>query len=207
MSSDNSITHWIAELEFGRADEAQEELWQRYFHRLVGLAKLELGNTPRSAADEEDVATAALQSFFAGATEGRFPKLRDRNDLWPLLAKIAAHEARNKQRSLLAEKLSVGPARNESAPKGPDDMVANFPTSLIEDELDPDFLGSLNKLCDKLSAALPDDQLRQIARRRLEGYTNSEIAKELGVIERTIERRLQLIRNLWNEELRKDMST
>jgi DNA-directed RNA polymerase specialized sigma24 family protein len=62
----------------------------------------------------------------------------------------------------------------------------------------------MNEQCDRLMAALTDDQLRQIARRRLEGYTNAEIAKELGVIERTVERRLQLIRSLWSEELRKN---
>jgi DNA-directed RNA polymerase specialized sigma24 family protein len=43
----------------------------------------------------------------------------------------------------------------------------------------------------------------EIARRRLEGYTNAEIAKEVDVIERTVERRIQLVRALWSDELRK----
>ena len=59
----------------------------------------------------------------------------------------------------------------------------------------------------RLMGVRPDDQLRQIARRRLKGYTNAEIAKELGVIERTVERRLQLIRSLWVGELQKDVSS
>jgi DNA-directed RNA polymerase specialized sigma24 family protein len=54
-----------------------------------------------------------------------------------------------------------------------------------------------------LLALLPDEQLRRIAGRRLAGYKNAEIAKELGVIERTVERRLQLIRSLWSEEISK----
>jgi DNA-directed RNA polymerase specialized sigma24 family protein len=56
-------------------------------------------------------------------------------------------------------------------------------------------------------AILTDDQMRLIARRRLEGYKNAEIAKELGIIERTVERRLWLIRSLWSEELRKRDNT
>jgi DNA-directed RNA polymerase specialized sigma24 family protein len=90
---------------------------------------------------------------------------------------------------------------------GPTDSLADWPAALLEDELGPDYLVAMSEQCARLMAVLPDDQLRQIARRRLEGHTNAEIAKELGVIERTVERRLQLIRGLWGEELRKDVST
>ena len=211
MSSEGSITRWIAELEFGRTDEAaneaQEELWRRYFHRLMGLAKLKLGETPRAAADEEDVATAALQSFFAGVARGRFPQLRDRNDLWPLLAKITSHKALDQQRYLLAEKRGGGRVRGDSAMTGPSGSLADWPPALLENEVGPDFLVAMSERCQRLMIVLPDEQLREIARRRLEGYTNAEIAKELNVVERTIERRLQLIRSLWSEELRKDISS
>ena len=207
MSSEGSITRWIAELEFGRADEAQEELWRRYFHRLVGLAHLKLGETPRTVADEEDVATAALNSFFGGMAVGQFPSLRNRDELWPLLAKITYHKALDQQRYLLAEKRGGGRVRGDSAMTGPSDSLAEWPAALVEEELRPDFLVAIGEQCDRLMALLPDDQLRTIARRRLEGYKNAEIAKELGVIERTIERRLSLIRSLWSEELRKNISS
>lgn len=36
--------------------------------------------------------------------------------------------------------------------------------------------------------------------RKLEGYTNAEIAGELGCLVRTVERRLRLIRNTWTRE-------
>jgi DNA-directed RNA polymerase specialized sigma24 family protein len=204
MSPEGSVTRWIAELEFGRTSEAQDELWRRYFHRLVGLARLKLGETPRSAADEEDVATAALNSFFTGAAQGRFPQLHDRDDLWPLLAKITAYKALDQQRYLLAEKRGGGRVRGDSAIIGPTDSIADWPAALIEEELGPDSLVAMSEQCDRLMAALPDAQLRQIARRRLEGYTNAEVAKELGVIERTVERRLQLIRSLWSEALKQE---
>ena len=207
MSPDGSVTRWIAELEFGRADEAQQELWRRYFRRLAGLAKLKLGETPRTAADEEDVATAALSSFFTGAAQGQFPQLHDRDDLWPLLAKITAHKALDQQRYLLAEKRGGGRVRGDSAMTGPVDSCADWPATFVEDALGPDYLVAMDEQCARLMAVLPDDELRQIARRRLEGFKNREIAKELGVIERTVERRLHLIRSLWSEEMRKTDSS
>ena len=205
MSAEGSITRWIADLEEGGADpataEAQQEIWRRYFRRLVGLAKLKLGPTPRAVADEEDVATAALQSFFAGVERGRYPQLGDRENLWLLLAKITSHKALDQQRYLLAEKRGGGNLRGESAIVGPSGSMAEWPANLIEDELGPDFLAAMNEECDRLMSLLTDDELRQIARRRLEGYTNAEIATELKVIERTVERRLQLIRSLWSEAM------
>jgi DNA-directed RNA polymerase specialized sigma24 family protein len=149
----------------------------------------------------------AFQSFFAGIARGRFPRLQDRNDLWPLLAKITAHKALDQQRWILAEKRGGGRVRGDSAMTGPSDSLADWPASLVENEIGPDSLASIVEQCDRLMALLTDDQLRQIARRRLEGYTNAEIAKELGVIERTVERRLQLVRSLWSEELHKSVST
>ena len=204
MTPEGSVTGWIAALEFGRADDAQERLWGRYFHRLAGLAHQKLGATSRAAADEEDVAIAALNSFFSGFAAGRFPRLRDRNDLWPLLAKITARKAVDQQRHLLADKRGRARTRGDSVIAGPLESFAEWPAALLEEELRPDYLAAVSEQCDRLMAALSDDQLRQIARRRLEGYTNAEIARELGVIERTVERRLQLIRNLWSEELSKN---
>jgi len=204
MSVEGSITRWIADLEIGRADEAQQALWQRYFHRLVGLARRKLGETPRAAADEEDVATAALHSFFTGMAAGRFPELHDGDGLWPLLAKITAHKALDQQRHLLAEKRGGGRVRGDSIMGGPSGSFENWPAAFVEDELGPDLLVSMSEQCEQLMAMLADDQLRHIARRKLEAYSNREVAAELGVIERTVERRLQLIRSLWSEKLSKN---
>lgn len=200
MSSEGSITRWIAKLEIGRVDEAQEQIWRRYFHRLAGLANVKLGETPRRTADEEDVAIAALHSFFGGVARGKYPSLKNRDDLWPLLAKITAHKALDQQRYVLAKKRGGGAVRGDSALAGAPDK----PLTLVDDALPPDALVAISEECKRLLALLPDEQLRTIARRRLEGYKNAEIAKELGVIPRTVERRLQLIRSLWGKELAMD---
>jgi DNA-directed RNA polymerase specialized sigma24 family protein len=48
-------------------------------------------------------------------------------------------------------------------------------------------------------AQLPDDELRQIALLKLEGYTNEEIAARTGDSLRSVARRLVLIRRTWEE--------
>jgi DNA-directed RNA polymerase specialized sigma24 family protein len=207
MPTEGSVTRWIAELEFGHVDaameRAQEELWQRYFKRLMGLASRKLAQTPRRTADEEDVAAAALNSFFTGMARGRFPRLHDRTELWPLLAKITSRKAVDQQRQILAEKRGGGRVRGDSAMGNADESTMLWPTSLVESEVNPEFLVEVSEECERLMALLEDEELRQIAQRRLEGFTNAEIAREIGVVERTIERRLRLIRSVWGEELGK----
>ncbi len=154
-------------------------------------------------ADAEDVVTTALQSFFAGVAHKRYPRLENRHDLWPLLAKITAHKALDQQRWLLAEKRGGGQVRGDSALASPSGSQADWPAGLVENEIGPDVLVSMIEQCNRLMELLTDDPMRQIARRRLEGYNNAEIAKELGVVERTVERRVQLIRGIWLEVLEK----
>jgi DNA-directed RNA polymerase specialized sigma24 family protein len=50
-------------------------------------------------------------------------------------------------------------------------------------------------------AMLEDDRLRQIAQCKLEGCTNEEIGQRLGLACRSIERKLQRIRQIWATEL------
>jgi DNA-directed RNA polymerase specialized sigma24 family protein len=48
-------------------------------------------------------------------------------------------------------------------------------------------------------ARLPSDELRAIALGKMEGHTNAEIAARLGCTDKTVERRLKLIRDRWKE--------
>jgi RNA polymerase sigma factor (sigma-70 family) len=201
MDAEGSVTQWIAELALDEADKAQEELWKRYFRRLVSLARLKLGDSPRGAADEEDVAISALNSFFGGAADGRFPQLKDRDSLWPLLAKITSHKAIDQRRRQTAKKQGGGRVRGNSAIFPKDASGAQWTDALLEDELRPDFLAAVNEQCQRLMDRLPDDRMREIARLRLEGYTNAEIASRLGVVQRTIERKVDMIRDYWQAEI------
>lgn len=201
MSSDHSITLWIADLKVQDDDQAQQEIWKRYFQRLIGLARFKLGDSPRRAEDEEDVAVSALHCFFAGVGEGKFPELRDRTNLWPLLAKITARKAINQRRDAMRLKRGGGQVRGESLFLNADDASALGLADVMADDLTPAHLVTLEEERSRLFAALPDEVLQTVARKKLEGYQNAEIAAELGVSERTIERKLNRIRNLWTNEV------
>ena len=94
MTSDaeRSVTQWISDLKAGDDGEAARRLWDRYFTQLARLAHARLRARNRGAADGEDVALSAFESFFRGAAAGRFPRLEDRDDLWKLLTTIAAQK-------------------------------------------------------------------------------------------------------------------
>ena len=47
---------------------------------------------------------------------------------------------------------------------------------------------------------LPADELRSVARWKMEGWTNAEIAKELGCAEGIVERTLRVICSVWEKE-------
>lgn len=195
-----SVTMWIADLRTGEESVAQQELWDRYFKRIVALARMKLGNLPRSSADEEDVALSAMHSLFDGVAEDRFPRLLDRGNLWALLAKITARKAINQRQYENAQKRGGGKTpipigRVASTPGGSDSSNSGFDPE--DEELGPEFLVAMEEELKKLMGMLPDEGLRKIAGRKLEGWTNAEIAKELGVVERTIERKLSLVRACW----------
>src|SRR5262245_50483519 len=92
MSSEGSVTRWLDQLKAGDRGAVQA-LWTAYYHRLVALARSRLRNVPRRAADEEDVALCAFDSFCHRAELGQFSRLDDRDDLWQLLFVLTVRKA------------------------------------------------------------------------------------------------------------------
>jgi hypothetical protein len=111
-----SVTHWIDDLKDGD-HAAAHHLWGLYFHRLVGLARVRLGKSPRPAvdADEEDVALSAFHNLCQGAARGRFDRLGDRDDLWRLLVVITARKAADQKKLWSRLKRGEGKVVNASA--------------------------------------------------------------------------------------------
>ena len=87
---------------------AAQQLWQRYFHRLVSLARSRLRAVPRGSGDEEDVALSAFKSLLIRAEQGRFPQLDDRNDLWQLLYVLHRPESRRSVEARTAKRRGGG---------------------------------------------------------------------------------------------------
>jgi DNA-directed RNA polymerase specialized sigma24 family protein len=195
MDEHQTITQWIVGLKQGN-ERAAEVVWRNYFERLLRLAQHKLTGLPRRAADEEDVALSAFNSFIQAARAGRFPKLDDRDDLWKLLVVITARKAVAQRRRHYAGNRPDAVVRDEAALAGTnsdDDPLAQVLGSDPTPELAAEFAEEFTHRLDQL----PDDQFRQIALWRLEGYTNREIAEKLGTYEVKIERKLRIIRKCW----------
>ena len=123
MPPDQSVTHRLSLLQAGDPEAAQR-LWERYFHRLVGLARAKLQGQPRRAANEEDVALSAFAGFCRAAEDGRFPRLADRHDLWRLLVTLTERKAANLIRAERRQKRGGGAVLGEAGLFRPDDSSA-----------------------------------------------------------------------------------
>jgi RNA polymerase sigma factor (sigma-70 family) len=202
MTSSESVTQWIDRLKGGDREVVQR-LWERYYGRLVREARRWLKRAPAApAADEDDIAQGAFASFCRRAAEGRFPRLYDRNDLWQLLVVIAfrktcnqiVHERRRQPqggRVVHASALDAGPDGDESA------LFAD----MISQEPSPEMVAQTAEECRRLLAELGDETLHQVALWKMEGFTNEEVAAQLGRGVATVERKLALIRRRWEKEL------
>jgi DNA-directed RNA polymerase specialized sigma24 family protein len=196
MSQDVSITNWLERLRNGDI-AAAGPLFRAYFERLACLARVHLTRSVRRVADEEDVALAALHSFFRGVKAGRFPDLQDRHDLWRLLLTITLFKARD-----LANRESRQRRGGGATVVATDllDLFGNL-DHLTGSEPPPDLVVSFADEVRHRLQQLPGDDLRQVTLARLEGDTVSEVATRLGMSQRAVERKLRLIRQFWQEAL------
>jgi DNA-directed RNA polymerase specialized sigma24 family protein len=202
MSSPGSVTIWIDLLKAGDRDAAQP-LWEGYFRKLVSLARKKLRATSRRAADEEDVALSAFDSFCRAAECGRFPQLEDRHDLWQILVMLTArkaadlrkHEQRQKRGggAVLDEAALAGPSSSPTEGAGLDQFMGAEPT--------PAFAAEVADECRRLLDQLGDDKLRKVALLKMEGFTDQEVAVQLKCGLRTVERKLERIRHRWEKEM------
>lgn len=116
---------------------------------------------------------------------------------WPSSKTNAASDIREQTR----QKRGGGDVRGESvflnaatgsSIGGIDQYVAEEPT--------PEFLAMINEEHARLLDSLPDDTLRDIAVRRMQGDSTEDIAAALNLSSRSVERKLNLIRGRWQRE-------
>jgi len=72
--------------------------------------------------------------------------------------------------------------------------------AVIGREPTPAFAAQLAEEYQRLLDVLSDAELREVAVKKVEGFTNEEIAAQLGRSLATIERKLQLIRHIWEKD-------
>ncbi|MDA8746300.1 ECF-type sigma factor [Rubripirellula amarantea] len=196
MSKSTNVSHWIDLVKEGDS-VAANRIWQHYFNRLIRSVRARLYGQNRAVSDEEDIVLSVFDSFYVAAEKGRFPDLSDRDDLWQLLMRMAARKVIDKRRRDHRQRRGGGVTIH---PLGQGREDQDF-IEAIGDEPSPEMVLMMKESAEQFFSHFGVGQLRDLAGAKLEGYSNAEIAQRFGCSERTIERRLNLIREKFQQEL------
>ena len=178
-------------------DAAAAELWRRCFPKLLAIARRSLHSLPHRQEDAEDAAQSAMISFWKKLRRDDESSELDRNSMWKLLVTIAVRKTRGQLRREGARKRGAGAVLNES------ELMTEFSgRRTLDDVLGAVSVGDFDVACEEWLDKL-DDDLRPVAVLRVLGHSNQEIAACLKCTERTVERKLRLIRDIWELALKR----
>lgn len=194
MSDVDNVSDWIHQVKAGDS-VAATQIWQRYFNRLVRSVRNRLQGQNRAVSDEEDVVLSVFDSFYAAAEKGRFADLSDRDDLWRLLLRMSARKVIDKRRRDRRQR------RGGDVEIHPLGVVDGVVIEAIADEPSPEMVLMMQESVEQFFSNLGGGSLREMAVAKLEGHSNAELARRFGCSERTIERRLHLIREKSQQDL------
>ena len=140
----------------------------------------------RRVCDADDLAQEVYLRFSRYWHEKR-PTVRDRDSLFSLLAVIVRRMATDFGRWRTRKRRDVGRQQATSGSEV-DDTAFEYEEVELRDILD--------RVCEEI-----DGEHRMILSLRLQGYTVAEIAEKLAISERTIERRIQDLRQILGPHL------
>ena len=178
--NENSISLWISALRSGD-ESAAAALWDRYFQRLMHVARGRMKGMPRSSYDEEDAAISTFRVLCQKLAAGEYPELADRDALWSVMLTVLVRKVLRRFEYESAQK------RGQAV-----SMSTGIETAQRED-LSP----LVSEECEHLLTRLDDDLLEQVVVLKLDGFTNDDVAQQLGKSIRTVQRMLTLIREIW----------
>lgn len=194
-NSASELSAWYQSLREG-GSRATHELWHMYFERMVRVARRKLVGAHRLEGDEEDIALSAFKSFCLGFQIGKFQQHGDPENLWPLLVTLTLNKAIDHVRRSKRLKRGGG-----GEGEGTDAAISRW-TELVSREPAPELQvaaeDSFQQLLDMLDATA-DPTLREILLRSISGESTSEIATHLDCTLRTVQRKLQTIRLIWEQ--------
>lgn len=206
MSDTQDITAIVHRVEQGDSSAATE-LWVHCLPRLLSYCRRRLPDHMRRVLDEEDVALSAFKSFCLGAQDQAFGTIKSRDELWRLLFCIAGRKASGYIKHQTRQKRGGGMVAGESIFKSGDDESVTPGIEQVPDE-SPCHITTAEFVndCQVLFDMLEDEKLQMVAMLRIEGYSVDEIAERVGCARRSVERRLNLIRQIWKSAFDSDES-
>lgn len=169
------------------AGASAREVFDRFSHRLIALARTRLDRQTRQKLDPEDVVQSVFRSFFSRRDAGRV-EVTGWDNLWSLLVVFTVRKCARKATALRAARRDV----RREMPLAGDDALRDAP--LIDREPTPDEVASLVETVESLLAGSNETE-REIILLRLQGHGPREITRLLSnVSERKVHRVLAQVR-------------
>ena len=190
MSQDSHslADHLISRVRAGD-DAAAEAVFMKYAEQLARLAEQNLSQRVARRVDGADVVQSVFRTFFVRAERGEF-QISSSAELWKLLVQITLNKARQQGRRNSAGLRDVRRETNESGllPAIPDDQPS------------PEEALILNEVIEQALGKLPESQrpaYQKLIELKLADYSNDEIADQLGIVRRTVERMLSRLKGVF----------
>jgi RNA polymerase sigma-70 factor (ECF subfamily) len=183
----HSFAEFLARLQ-SRDDAAAGELFQRFAHQLIALARRRIRDGLRHKVDPEDVVQSVYKSFFLRYGDGNL-KIVNWDSLWGLLTLITVRKC--------AERAAYHGAACRDAAREVSPPAAEEAASWLEPlgrEPTPLEAAVLSETVEQLLGVLDEDE-RPVLELSLQGYTTREISEQLGRAERTVRLLRECIRH------------
>ena len=172
--------------------DAARQIVDRYIGQLLALARRHLSQRLAGRVDPEDVVQSVFRTFFLRVREGQFV-FADQDDLCKLLVRITLHKTLRQVAFHKAAKRD--PAQEVGRGEGHQEQLLAVLDRGPTPEATITFVDQLEHL---LAHLLPHE--RQVLELRLQGYSNEEIARQLGLYDRKIRRVLERVRHIARKE-------
>jgi RNA polymerase sigma-70 factor (ECF subfamily) len=187
MAADPSFLDLMARIRSGDED-ASTQVFQRFAHRLLGLARSRLDGLTRQKVDPDDVLQSVFQSFFRRVSDDQWD-LDNWDNLWGLLARITVRKCVHRVEYFRAQRRDV--RRDVSAGPGLDSSAEGLEPA--SEEPTPSAYAMLAEAVQNLLEKLePRD--RRIVEMSLRGHSAEEVSAAVGCTERTVYRVLERVR-------------
>lgn len=167
--------------------EDEEALVEQFQMRLLRLAHSRLPLRLRSRVDETDIVQSVFRSFFRRNADQPY-QFQERDDVWRLLATITLRKV---GRAVRFHKQARRDVDREHAEEFTGDLSNQQDASASA-------LAIMVELLDAIFDQLSPKHQRILAL-RLESYSVDEIAQQVSVSSRTVERALALVRRIATE--------
>jgi RNA polymerase sigma-70 factor (ECF subfamily) len=187
MTKDDSFEVLMVRLRLGDG-EAARQVFNRFAHRLIAVARERLDSRLRRKVDPEDVLQSVFRSFFVRFSEGQF-EVKNWGSLWGLLTLITLRKCATRTAFFRATRRDV--YREISPPPDCDDPGIAWDS--VARDPSPTEAAMLTELVEQLLRGL-DPREQEMITLHLQGYSIPEISEKVRRSERTVHRVLAHVR-------------